>query len=63
MNQDYSNHMINMAVQGSLYFYFLFITSSSFSKIQFTILIMFSLLAGVKNLSYFPYMFIQVQTF
>ena len=56
MNQNYSNHMTNMAIQGSLYFYF-----TSFSKIRFTILILFSLLVSVKNLSSFPYTFIQVQ--
>ena len=67
MNQNYSNHITNMAVQGSYLFVFflvfLFIISTSFSKIQFTILMMFSLLVSVNSLRYFPYIFIQVQAF
>ena len=55
MNQNYSNHMTNMTV--------LFITSTSFPKIQFPILIMFSLLVSVKNLNYFPYIFLEVIIF
>ena len=44
--------MTNMAVQGSEYFYFCLLQVLAF---QLTILIMFSLLVSVKNLSYFPF--------
>ena len=52
--------MTSMAVRVNIY---IVNYKYQFSKIQFTILIMFLILVSVLKLSYFPYIFIQEQAF